>query len=545
MIPFLPTPSALAPATGASGGAPASLPSRSFQETGTAPAGQFAEVFASMLPPAKSQGDRGAAAGTNAEIAQAGPGLPEAGQPVSGSPEASSVGSEPAASDAGLVMNQRAQHPSLSTAAVLPAGLRAAAVLPAGLPAASGSGAPAPLATGSAAVRETGNEVAAGSTVQSKSTEPAGAEHTAEAASVVHVPGPGPQEPFPVAVAPWLEVPLPGAVAASEDAPLPVAEAPSLVARLPEGSAALPVAPTPGTTAVDADLPATPSSKTLAEHTGVGPTGSTEPLAAGTNATTIVTGPTVLAMPATGAQAPEPAPGTAGAQNESAAGGEAPSNDSATVLVATEAVPTVANAVAQSIPPAVGQAGARIAPADMVAPDLVSGNGGISSVDPLEAAATESPLVRNQVPAPLHRQLLGPIATLAAGPNGERTLSVNIAPEALGPITVKALLGGDGIRMELSAPTDAGRDALRAMLPELRRELAATGSGAITLATGSDSSATQGGFTGNQNAGGSDARPFAGAASPGLRTRDEPAPETPGQETSLAQHATSHLDVMA
>ncbi len=489
-----------------------------------------------MIPTAQAQGNQGAAAVADAAIAQTEPGITEGGQPASRSPQVVSVGSEPvetaapgtqatstAASDAGLVMSQRAQHPNFS----------APAVLPAGFPAHSGSGSPAPIAIGSAPVRETGNVAAAGSAVPTEPTEPAGAERTAEAASVLHVPGPGPQEPFPVAVAPGLEVPLPGAETSPEVAPLP------------EGGTSLPVAPTPEATVADPDLTATPSPQALAVPAGVGTTGTTVPLAAGTNATTIVTGPTVPAVPASGARAPEPAPGSAGAQHDSAAGGETRSSDAATVLAATEGVSTVANTAAQSIPPAVGQTGARIAPADTLASALVSGHGGISSVDSLEAAATESPLVRTQAPAPLHRQLLGPIATLAAGPNGERTLSVNIAPEALGPITVKALLGGDGIRMELSAPTDAGREALRAMLPELRRELAATGSGAITLATGSDSSATPGGHTGNPNAGGSDARPFAGSASPGLRTRDEPAPETPGQETSLAQHSTSHLDVMA
>lgn len=534
MIPF-PRPFAAMPAApGPSGGAAASSTSRSSLESGTAPAGQFAEVFASMIPIAQSQGNQSAAVVTDAENADTEPGITETGQPASGSPKVSSVGSEPvetpapaaratraAASDAGLVMSQRVQHPSLS----------AVAVLPAGSPAPSGFGSPAPISTRSDPVGETGNEVETGSAVPSDSTKPAGMERTAEAASVEHVPGL--QEPFPVAVVPWLEVPLPGTVAAPEVAPLS------------ESGSSLSGAPTPGATAAAPELPAAPSPQALAVPAGVGPTGTPDPLAAGTNATTTITGPPVPAVPATGAQAPEPVPGTARVQSEPGAGADLRSSDAATVLAATEAVSTRANAVAQFGPPAVGQIGARIAPVDTLASALVSGHGGISSTDSLEAAATETPLVRAQAPAPLHRQLLGPIATLAAGPNGERTLSVNIAPEALGPITVKALLGGEGIRMELSAPTDAGREALRAMLPELRRDLAATGSGAITLATGSDSSATPGGHTGNPNAGGSDARPFAGSASPGLRSRDEPAPETPGQETSLAQHSTSHLDVMA
>ena len=40
--------------------------------------------------------------------------------------------------------------------------------------------------------------------------------------------------------------------------------------------------------------------------------------------------------------------------------------------------------------------------------------------------------------------------------------------------------------MELLAPTEAGRDALRAMLPDLRRDLASTGAGSLFLAAGED-----------------------------------------------------------
>lgn len=108
---------------------------------------------------------------------------------------------------------------------------------------------------------------------------------------------------------------------------------------------------------------------------------------------------------------------------------------------------------------------------------------------PAEAARTATP-----VPA-LHRQLFAPIATLAVTPHGERTLNVKVAPDSLGPITVTAQLGGDGLRVDLTASTDAGREALRAMLPELRRELAATGHASLSINTADADGPQQGSDT--------------------------------------------------
>ncbi|WP_372698472.1 flagellar hook-length control protein FliK [Arthrobacter sp. JSM 101049] len=99
------------------------------------------------------------------------------------------------------------------------------------------------------------------------------------------------------------------------------------------------------------------------------------------------------------------------------------------------------------------------------------------------AVPASTPVAAVPAPAPLNQQLAGPIATLAAGPHGDRTLTVNVAPEGLGPVTVKAHLGADGLRVELLAPTDAGRDALRGMLGDLRRDLAVLGHGSVGLST--------------------------------------------------------------
>lgn len=407
-------------------------------------------------------------------------------------------------------MNQRAQHSALS--------------------------APAALPTGSTTVTKTGNEQADGS------TEPVSAEQVA---------GSPAGSPLPVAVAPWLVVPSPRAVAPPEAAQLPVAETPLLVLPLPEGGSPLHVAPIPGTTVAgsmvaDSRAAVTPPPQALAVSANSEPTGTKDALAPVMKAaaTPIAESAAAVSNAEIHGLVTAPDANSVHTQQEPDAG-QTQAGSAATAPAGTQEVQAVSNSGSRPIPVVVGQGDVRMAATGATAVAGVVGDASISAVDPLESSAAETPLLRSQTPAPLHRQLLGPIASLAAGPNGERTLSVNIAPEALGPITVKALLGGEGIRMELSAPTDAGREALRAMLPELRRELAATGSGTIMLSSGTDSSSTPGGHTGSQNAGGGDARPFTGAPSPGLRTRGEPAPQTAGRETTLALHDTSHLDVMA
>ena len=74
--------------------------------------------------------------------------------------------------------------------------------------------------------------------------------------------------------------------------------------------------------------------------------------------------------------------------------------------------------------------------------------------------------------------------TLAAAGSGEHVMTVHVTPDALGPVTVRAHVGGEGVRVELFAPTDAGRDALRAILPDLRRDLNGAGlTGSLDLSS--------------------------------------------------------------
>jgi flagellar hook-length control protein FliK len=103
-----------------------------------------------------------------------------------------------------------------------------------------------------------------------------------------------------------------------------------------------------------------------------------------------------------------------------------------------------------------------------------------SFTDALKTASAPAPAAPAPAPspAPLPTQLAKPLFTLAAAAPGEHIMTVKVAPEDLGPVTVRAHIGSDGVRLEIFAAGDAGRDAVRAALPELRRDLALQGMGA-------------------------------------------------------------------
>ncbi len=108
-----------------------------------------------------------------------------------------------------------------------------------------------------------------------------------------------------------------------------------------------------------------------------------------------------------------------------------------------------------------------------------------SSAFPVVTAQPFAPLTPSvpNPPAPTHHlvtvpmapQLAKPIFTLAAGAPGVQVMTVKVTPENLGPVTVQAHIGAEGLRVELFAPTDAGRAAVQAVLPDLRRDLADAG----------------------------------------------------------------------
>lgn len=98
-------------------------------------------------------------------------------------------------------------------------------------------------------------------------------------------------------------------------------------------------------------------------------------------------------------------------------------------------------------------------------------------------------------------------------------MTVHVTPDTLGPVTVRAHVGADGVRVELFAPTDAGRDALRAILPDLRRDLGSAGlSGTLDLSS-QNQPAPQQNASQHDGRDGRDGRLSAAAETPGGRRR--------------------------
>jgi flagellar hook-length control protein FliK len=85
----------------------------------------------------------------------------------------------------------------------------------------------------------------------------------------------------------------------------------------------------------------------------------------------------------------------------------------------------------------------------------------------------------------LTSQLSVPLTSLAGARPGEHLITVRVTPEDLGPVTVRAHISATEVRIDLVSPTDAGREALRAVLTDLKRDLAATGLNAnLNLSSG-------------------------------------------------------------
>ncbi|WP_141651309.1 flagellar hook-length control protein FliK [Microbacterium sp. 3J1] len=138
-----------------------------------------------------------------------------------------------------------------------------------------------------------------------------------------------------------------------------------------------------------------------------------------------------------GTQTPVPVPGE-GAPSREASESPAPAQAAAAPASAT---PTL------SAPP-LAQAGGASAPVPTGASDAPS---------PRAVAAQVAPAVIN----------------LAQRPAGTHQLTMTVNPDSLGPVTLRAHIsaGGD-VQVELFGGTDAGRDALRLIATDLRRDLA-------------------------------------------------------------------------
>lgn len=102
---------------------------------------------------------------------------------------------------------------------------------------------------------------------------------------------------------------------------------------------------------------------------------------------------------------------------------------------------------------------AAATPGVAVSPPITSLTGTTESVaTPRAVAAQVAPVVLSIVQRPV----------------GSHQLTMTVNPDSLGPVTVRAHISAGGeVRVELLGSTDAGREALRTIVTDLRRDLAA------------------------------------------------------------------------
>lgn len=122
-------------------------------------------------------------------------------------------------------------------------------------------------------------------------------------------------------------------------------------------------------------------------------------------------------------------------------------------------------------------------------------------------------------------QVAPAVLSITQRPAGTHQLTMTLNPDSLGPVIVRAHIGQAGeVQVELIGGTDAGRDALRSIVADLRRDLAAVSPHAtlsVSTSVTADAGAGRGGHPGSEAAAGEQGAPRDGApAQPGRRAAD-------------------------
>ena len=174
-----------------------------------------------------------------------------------------------------------------------------------------------------------------------------------------------------------------------------------------------------------------------------------------------------------GAPAVDPATGRAmpaAATPTTTPSATATASATASIESANRRTPSAATAAAE---PAVRTGPVASAPGGTPAPGVVPSVPAASVSPPVASPPASATPAAPALPA----QIAAPLFSLAAAGRGEHVMTISVTPDNLGPVTVRAHVSGEGIRVELFAPNDIARDAVRAILPELRRDLAGAGLG--------------------------------------------------------------------
>ncbi|AXJ10016.1 hypothetical protein CFN17_10565 [Arthrobacter sp. PM3] len=231
---------------------------------------------------------------------------------------------------------------------------------------------------------------------------------------------------------------------------------------------------TPGTavrvvSAVTGSAPALDTARATAGTPPAGTAAEPAPVPGGPGATAVVPSApqTVAAAPA--AQTARPFTARAVTAGIAQAGTAVPADGT------TDPAPAAASASA----PAAAAAQPAV-PGDALAAAAPAAAGAGAAQPPAAGAAMPQPATHtaSHAAAPLQPQLAKPLFTLVGAPHGQHVMTLKVSPEDLGPLTVRAHIDAGGVRIELFAPGEVGREAVRGILPELRKELADAGFGA-------------------------------------------------------------------
>jgi flagellar hook-length control protein FliK len=163
----------------------------------------------------------------------------------------------------------------------------------------------------------------------------------------------------------------------------------------------------------------------------------------------------------------------------------------------------------------------------------------LPTVAPVAAVAPAAPA--DPAEPTLAAQLTPPIAALAARGDGEHVVTVRVTPENLGAVTVRAHVVAGSMKVELFAAEPHARDALSAMLPDLRRDLAGTdGTGSATVGLGGGDASARSVARGSGSERGS-----AGSGRPAGSPSAAPAPSSTARSPWRPAPAAGRLDVLA
>jgi flagellar hook-length control protein FliK len=142
-----------------------------------------------------------------------------------------------------------------------------------------------------------------------------------------------------------------------------------------------------------------------------------------------------------------------------------------------------------------------------------------------------------QLPSAPAAQVAQVVAPLREQPDGIHRLTVHLHPAELGPVSITAEVRAGQIHLHLAGATDAGREALRAALPDLHRELQQSGFSTSSLDVSHQPPPQQQHQQPAQ---------YESQAGPGAREADQPAtprPAPPQRERPAAERTDNRLDL--